>query len=744
MKAIGKLLALSLISMKPDESSFSIHPLLHRWVRKDLEKDQDLLLETRKAVTYMVTSSFVFDDDATTGWSYERRVLPHIECCTELFVIQMNGYGEFMDDRDREVAYSLARAYERLSNLQKAGSLYLRALKFVNPDTASPPDLKIMDAYAVNLQTQGKLEEALTWYTQALQRAEQTIGPTSPLTLAIVQHIAKLHVEQGLYDVAVTEYKRVLEALDAKKKNHPRTLKIRYQLALVYTEQGDHATALELLQKVREAREKSPSLGPSHAATLETLESIAKIHERQEKYVEALDVQQLLLERKAASLGQNHRSTLETLDAMASVYERQGRYLEALSCHEMVLDGLSKLFGTAEHPWTFGIVARMGGVFLHLGQYADAEREYRKAYSGFRALGMEVRELEIATRVGEVLRLRCQYSEALDWSRLAETGLQEKLGRDHISTAVAKFCSARTLDLQGDYAAANKLYQQVLTDYTAHAGPQHQSVLAATAAVATSLTKQGQFAKAAQHFSTVLVQQEKLLGPNHTDTLASVQGHAILRGETGHYDQSLQLHQRVFTGLSQALGKSHPETIRASYHLATAFENKLQLTDASKYYNIAISGMPADHHYAMLAHMGMGNVHRLSERFDQAFSLYSTVLADMKQRLGNRHPDTMRCQCFLAATLVKLARFPEAEAMGAEALRGCEETLGRDHPLTLEAVHVHAKAVSKQKKRHKEARAGFARAKEGREKLLTKQHRDTMLSAREVKKVKRKSWGWFF
>ncbi|KAA8910805.1 hypothetical protein FN846DRAFT_761666, partial [Sphaerosporella brunnea] len=519
IKAISKLRAFSYITMRENESSFSIHPLLHRWVRKHLETDQELLLEMRKSVIYMVTSSFDFDDDTSTGWSYERRVLPHVECCTELFVIQMNGYGELMDDRDREVAYNLARAYERLCNHQKAGALYLRALKFVDTATASPPDLKIMDAYAMNLQAQGKLEEAMTWYTQALQRAEQTVGPTNPLTLSIIQHIAKLHFEQGLYDVAVAEYKRVLSVLDAKKKNHPRTLRIRYQLALVYTEQGNHGTALELLQKVREAREKSPSLGPSHETTLETLEAIAKIYQLQEKYAEALEVLKLLLDRKVASLGQNHRSTLETLDAIATVYERQGRHLDALSSCEMVLNGLSKLFGAADHPWTFEIVARMGRVYLLLAQYADAEREYRKAYSGFKALGMEVRELETATRVSEVLRLRCQYSEALDWSRLAEAGLQERLGRGHPSITDAKLCSAKTLDLQGNYTAASQLYTQVLTDYKTEAGSKHQGSLAVAACIANLLTKQGQFAKAAQYFSDVQPQQEKLLGPNHADTL---------------------------------------------------------------------------------------------------------------------------------------------------------------------------------------------------------------------------------
>jgi len=745
LEAVGSLLAFSFATSKPDDSSFSIQPLFHIWVRRRLERDAYAMAEAKKLVTYMVSSSFNFEEGLTSSaeCTYEHLVLPHIELATQIFEIQCNGYGEFLDQRTRKVAYSLARVYERLDNPQRSAALYQRALKWKEENDCVMQDFKIMDAYAQNLQSQGKLDEALAWYKQALEGMERAVGANNVLTVSIAQHIAILHTDRGQFDMAVVEYRRVLAAQEKRAKGHPITLETQQRLALVYLNQGNYAAALELLQKVQDEREKNVTIGPSHSSTLETLGYIASVLEKQGRHSESLEVYRLLLDRKMTSLGEHHHSTLETLDGMAELYTRLGRYREALGCHEKVLDGLTKLFGSTEHPWTFGTISKMGNIYLRLGQYADAEKEYRKAYAGFRALGVDARELETATNVGKVLCLRGQYAEALDWSRLAEGGLEEKQGKDGISTLAAKSCTANILQSQGDYSQALALYQLVLSGYNARSGAQHPDTLATTSAVADILVKQGHFQKALQHIITLLPLQEKLLGDSHPDVLATLTTYGLLCGETGKYDQSLSLHQRVFTTLSSAIGKSHPQTFVASYHLAMAHENKAIMPAASASYNAVISGLPADDPYTLLATVGMGNIHRVSERYEQANALYTTALARLREKLGSRHPETIKCACHLAATAVKMKRLPEAEGLASEAVKAAEETLGAENPITLMAVHTLAKVYAK-KKRYKEAAAGFQKARKAREKSLGKGHKETLLSVREEKKVKRRSWGWIF
>ena len=746
LEAVGSLLAFSFITNKPDDSSFSIQPLFHLWVRRRLERDPYAMVEAKKLVTYMVSSSFNFEEGLSSSaeYKYEHLVLPHVELTTQILEAQCNANGEFLDQRTRKVAYSLARAYERLANPQKAAALYQRALKWKEKSTCVTQDFKIMDAYAQNLQSQGKLDDALSWYKQALEGMERTVGTENVLTISIVQHIAILHTDRGQFDMAVVEYQRVLAAQEKERaKGHPITLETQQRLALVYLSQGNYAAALELLQKVQDEREKNMIIGPNHSSTLETLGYVADVLEKQGRHSESLEAHQLLLDRKMASLGEHHHSTLETLDGMAELYTRQGLYKKALCCHGKVLDGLAKLFGSIEQPWTFGTISKMGDIYLRLGQYDDAEKEYRKAYAGFRALGVDLREFQAATNVGKVLCLRGQYAEALDWSRVAEGGLEEKQGKDGTSTLAAKSCTANILQSQGNYSQALALYQHVLSGYTSQAGAQHPQTLATTSAIADILTKQGHFQKALYHINTIQPLQEKLLGDLHYDVLSTLTSHGLLRGETGSYDESLSLHQRVFTAHSATLGKSHPQTLIASYFLAVAHESKASMPAASANYNAVISGLPTDHPYALLATVGMGNIHRISGRYEQAHSLYTTALVRLKEKLGDRHPETIKCACHIAATAVKMKRLPEAEGLAGEAVRAAEETLGSEHPIALMAVHTLAKVHAK-RKRYKEAAAGFQKARKAREKSLGKGHKETLLSVREEKKVKRRSWGWIF
>ncbi|KAF8539400.1 hypothetical protein BDD12DRAFT_98802 [Trichophaea hybrida] len=746
-ETIGCLLSFSFASVSPDDTSISIPPLVHTWIQQRLEQDEKALQQYRELVTYMLTSSFVFDDAKTLSeWSYERQILPHIIRCTEIVESQSNWGGKSMDDRSKEVVCSLAKAYERLSDPQKACSLYKLALNGVKKPGYTIQDFKTMDAYGMNLALQGKHEEALNWYTQALEGAESTVGMENILVLSIVLHIATVFMEQGQYDQAAEQYQRVLLVQEKKYgKDHLKTLETLYRLAVTYIHQENHDAALELLHKVRDVRERSPSLGNSHPSTLETLESIAKVLEKQAKYHEALEIHHSVVDRKVSSLGENHHSTLETVDGIASMYARQEMWNEALDWNGKLLDGLSKLFGAGnvKHPWTFSTFTRIADVHHHLGKYHDAEKGYKKAYAGFKDLGIETKELETAIKIGTVLRKRGHYTEALSCSRTAEKELEKKLGRDHTSTLAAVLNVASIFDMQGNYAEAFKRYQQVLTLYTKLSGPQHPDSLATTSAIANILTKQGAFQKASQLYTSTQPTQEKVLGPNHPQTLSTIQGHAILLSELGKYDHSIQLQERVVTAVSNALGISHPETHIATYHLAVAVENKGQLTEASKCYNQVISGLPAQHPYVLLATRGMGNIHLLSQRYEQAYSLYQRATSGLKEMLGDKHPETLRAVTSQALALMKMGRLEESESMYRDALGSCGETLGAEHPLTLTAVHGLAQACKKRKK-FKEATAGFRRAKEGREKVFSKAHRDTEESRRALVKVKRRSWGWFF
>ena len=828
-ETVSRLLSFSLVLSSPDDSSISVPPVVHAWVRRRLERDARALRDCREQVVLMVTSSLASsskdgdgdgDDDGGDDSqppaepSYDRLVLPHLVCCTEIVESLFDGSSTTsskpLDWRSREAVCALARAYQRLADADQACALYrlaLRGLKTRAEDDddneCTAQDLRTMDALGRSLAGQGAHADALTWYTRALAGAERVPGQ-SALVWTVLQHMAMLCADQGDHDGAAELYRRAL-ALQEKKYGvrHAAVLATRHRLARVLAQQGRPQEALALLQALLRAREDSPAAGALHPLTLETLRSMADVLELQGKHAEALETLRTVLDRRERTLGSGHCAVLEMVDAIAGLYRRRRLWAEALDWYVRLLDGLVVLFGRAagaagapgeegapadagapagaartegaagaagavgaeaagtgaadseaaearvradKQPWTLATVATVADIHLQLGRYDDAEKGYRRAQAGFAALGMAVRELELAASLSAALCGRGDYAEALDCSRTAAKSLERRLGGDHPSALAATAAMARIQHQQGNLADALTGCQRVLAMRTKRWGPQHATTLAAASALAAVLADQGDFARAAPLFVSTRTAQEQLLGPSHTDVLDTVQGHALLLAELGSHTEALQLHRRMATSVAEMLGDSatgHPAVAVAIYHLATSLERNGLLAEAAQSYSQAQAALPAAHPVVLLATRGQGSVHFAAQRFTEAHALLVRAHTGLAARLGERHPETLRTAIALAAALLKLRRLPDAHELCTATLRGCEAALGPEHPLTLAAVHGLA-SVCRKRRRWSEAAAGYRRARDGRERLLGRAHPASHESRVALARAKRRSWGWIF
>ncbi len=92
---------------------------------------------------------------------------------------------------------------------------------------------------------------------------------------------------------------------------------------------------------------------------------------------------------KEKALGKDHPSTLDTVNNMALVFDKQGRYDDALEWYERALAGYEKALGK-DHPSTHRTVHNMASVFDKQGRYDDALEWYDRALAGLEnALGMD-------------------------------------------------------------------------------------------------------------------------------------------------------------------------------------------------------------------------------------------------------------------------------------------------------------------------------------------------------------------
>jgi tetratricopeptide (TPR) repeat protein len=119
-----------------------------------------------------------------------------------------------------------------------------------------------MDSLAGVCNSQERYDEAESLLTQVLQTRETPLGPKN------------------------------FDTLNAKHfgPQHPDTLTAKHSLALVFTSQGRHTDAENLLVHVLAARERV--LGISHPHTRNTINSLAEVYENLGRLDESMTLKQ--------------------------------------------------------------------------------------------------------------------------------------------------------------------------------------------------------------------------------------------------------------------------------------------------------------------------------------------------------------------------------------------------------------------------------------------------------------------
>ncbi|EXJ67845.1 uncharacterized protein A1O5_09191 [Cladophialophora psammophila CBS 110553] len=681
-KALGELTSLSLVGQKQDDSLY-VHQLLHEWARNHTENAK---LENSRLVIDIIRSTFAFGDRRSADkCAYERRILPHINRCLELFNSQLSSGNSHLDYWNQKAAYDLARVYTDLGYVQKSSLLYERSLMGIG-DPDHPLVLEMMDSFGVNLRLQGKYDEALSWCRRAQDGIESQHGKESFEALTVAYNVAFIYKEQGKYTEAIAQYKEVL-----RQQEPSSALETQHQLACVLRDSGEYPEALVQLEQVYKDRKKS--LGEDHPNTLDTLHAIATVLEKQGKYKEALEHHALVLKEQKKSLGVGHYSTLDTMDSIASIQERLGQYDNALASYREVLKGLEDIFGEGQdHPWIASEYSGIADILLRQAKYDEAETTYKTAHSSFKRLDMGVRgEFPTATNIARVLRDKGQYQDAVKWCEIARKGLQ-KLGENDEHMLAARVCTAHIAELRGMYGEALGMSQQLVEAYGKKYGENHAETLKTRCRLGSVLNCQGQYQEALEQFEQAVSGLTAAIGADHHQTLVAVQGRADVLQQLGDYDQVLELCEHIQKTLGVILGEKHPQTLMAVYRYGSACVSKGENATGLGAIQRAMDGWKTvfgeTHPYICMCLEDIGNAYKGLGESDRAINSYKKAIDGYHLKLSDDHPWTYRAQARLAGVLGASGpgHHEEAKRLYSTAILGLETTLGSAHPWTLAAT----------------------------------------------------------
>jgi tetratricopeptide (TPR) repeat protein/RecA/RadA recombinase len=200
-----------------------------------------------------------------------------------------------------------------------------------------------MGSLAQTYHANNMSREARTMYNEQVQLSTQILGETHTTTIRLMTGLAGVLSETGNHTEAEYLYRKTLalcENLFGKK--HPETLgpMINLGQALVSSKQFNEAESL-----LHEAGSLAGKFEEDPEILTKAMIHLAFLFTTQERYPEAEDLYQNLLNQQRSLCENESQGMLFTVDGLACVVSAQGRYEEAFSLYKLVYNGRKRLFG---------------------------------------------------------------------------------------------------------------------------------------------------------------------------------------------------------------------------------------------------------------------------------------------------------------------------------------------------------------------------------------------------------------
>ena len=215
-QAMQLLRSYSLIE-EVDATSYSTHPVVHRWAYHYQGKHLEVKLGKLAVVT---VGAAVPEQSARDSAPRQRRLLSHAHACSRWVYVAQLGQSD-QDCNEGEEQHELSSAIHGLGDL-----------------------------YA----DQGRLAEAEQMYKRALQGTEEALGPKHTSTLGTVNNLGSLYKNQGRLAEAEQMYKSALqgymEALGVERvQQYIPALNTIENLGNLYEAQGNYTEAHAMYAK---------------------------------------------------------------------------------------------------------------------------------------------------------------------------------------------------------------------------------------------------------------------------------------------------------------------------------------------------------------------------------------------------------------------------------------------------------------------------------------------------------------
>lgn len=571
-KSLVLLNRFSLISFDRDLKSFSMHGVIHQWVRDRLGEDQRRIRQV--AAAGLVNAIPAQPERSILHIDCRRCLLPHVAFFLSSSSFPSSILPPPLWDGDPEDSVSVRHLDQYQS--YAAGKLAL--------------------VFAEN----GLNPEAGALRREVLRGFERTHGRDDLQTLAAADSLAVILAKQSEYVKAEELNKRAIEGRQKRLgENHALVLESRSNLAITLTSKGEHRRAEKLHRQVLEKREEFiSSASPSELVSIiDSANNLAICLNQQAKYGEAIALFQRTLRWREENLGTHHLDTIEALDNLAAAFHNEGSHGTAVGMYEDLLRRRRHVLGDM-HPETLMNMSALAWTSLQNGDLEKAETLSEKACLALEAHVGRARSYApiILGIYARIKSKRKQFQQAEELSYKALQAFQDE-GVDLSNPDVLslKLNLGLVFRKQNKLDDAEEVYRTVLDGYLQRPDQPNKDAMVCLGNLAVVLERKGRFEEAADLYLEGLRSFQVLLPNNHPQTLQCMENYARLLKEQKRYIESQEIYCKLFLARQERYRVPDATTARYVAELARLLDLQSQSQRAAAFelYQAAQDGFDA-------------------------------------------------------------------------------------------------------------------------------------------------------
>lgn len=307
----------------------------------------------------------------------------------------------------------------------------------------------------------------------------------------------------------------------------------------------------------------------------------------------------------------------------------------------------------------------------------------------------------------ETLDLRFRLAEVMyDAGETAASGVhfdevlairQSSFGADDRDTLASRYSAAIRLRDEDAYEQASAALREVLDTQRRLLGVDDADTLATLNALATTMFFDGDYAAAAPLYREALDRRLATLGAEHPSTMVSMKNLALVLSRLEAHEEAETLYQRTYDTRARLLGPAHPRTRAVLHNLLTLYYRAGKFTEVETLYAADIEAHRVRRDELtmdMLPSMNnLGVLYVQKDRLEEAEPLLREALETRERRLGSDHIQTLMSRHHMASWYVANGQFDDAVALSELAVAGAR-SVGSPGQLG-EFLRVHGQSLIK-------------------------------------------------